>query len=236
MVSCPCKWGPGNISEWCQGPLTPRKLPTKLRTGDMGITSLPQVSTKEIKFTQDACETECLRRGKTLHQAFWWISCVHVQESLTQQVCYLGQVLTGCACLRLSERSPHPFAELHWACVSLLGTCRHLHRRAGTPIAAGQSGSSPELCCFCNPASPFSFHLPLPSQSSITGSPLQGSITAPSISIITRSSPLSTFHDCHCPPSSTQETVSRATHNAVEITLSAEKTCAERLQKQDLMA
>lgn len=142
----------------------------------------------------------------------------------------------GCACLRLSERSPHPFAELHWACASPLGTCRRLRWRAGTPIAAGQRGSSPELCCFCNSASPFSFHRPLPFKSSITGSPVQGSITAPSISIITPSSPLSTFHDCHCPPSPTQETVPRATHNAVEITLSAEKTRAERLQKQDLMA
>lgn len=113
-----------------------------------------------------------------------------------------------------------------------VGTCTG---ELGHPLLLVRAGP-PELCCFCNPASPFSFHLPLPSQSSITGSPLQGSITAPSISIITRSSPLSTFHDCHCPPSPTQETVSRATHNAVEITLSAEKTCAERLQKQDLMA
>lgn len=142
----------------------------------------------------------------------------------------------GCACLRLSERSPYPFAELHWACASLWGTCRHLHWRAGIPIAAGQHRTSPELCCFCNSASPLSFHRPLPFQSSITGSPVQGSITAPSISIITPSSPLSAFHDCHCPPPPTQETVPRATHNAVEITLSAEKTCAERLQKQDLMA
>lgn len=37
-------------------------------------------------------------------------------------------------------------------------------------------------------------------------------------------------------PTPTQETVPRATHNAVEITLAAEQTCAERLQKQDLMA
>lgn len=37
-------------------------------------------------------------------------------------------------------------------------------------------------------------------------------------------------------PTPTQETVPRATHNVAEITLSAEKTCAERLQKQDLMA
>lgn len=117
---------------------------------------------------------------------------------------------------------PHPFAELHWACASLLGTCRHLHRSwdscccwsAGPLMSSAASETS---------ASPLSFHLPLPSQSSITGSPVQGSITAPSVSITTPSSPLSTFHDCHCPPSPTQETVSRATHNAVEITLSPEK-------------
>lgn len=121
-------------------PLTPRKLPTKLRTRDVGITSLPQVPTKEIKFTQDACETECLRRGQTFTKLSSGSAVSTSQESLTQQVCYLGRALTGCACLRLSERSPHPFAELHWACASLLGTCRHLHRRAGTPLLLVSAG------------------------------------------------------------------------------------------------
>lgn len=115
-------------------------------------------------------------------------------------MCYLGQALTDCACLRSSGCSLHPFAELPRGCASLVGTRGHLHCRAGTPSAAGQHRSSPECCCCCSSASPFSFHLPLPFQSSITRSPVQGPITAPSISIITPSSPLSAFHDCHCPP------------------------------------
>lgn len=124
----------------------------------MGIAGLSQVPTKEIKITQDACETEDQRRGKTFPNLS---SGSTIRSGISDTACVLSWPISHWA-VRVLDYPNVSSTPLHSGPVL----------RSWKTVSTCAEWLGPQVlpAVLLNSVSPFSFHPPLPFQPCTTSS------------------------------------------------------------------